>query len=294
MVGYGFQELVSFSLTNMDVLVKLSPESHKPEHLPLHLANPASTEQEYLRPTLRAGLLAALRTNKGFSDDGLRLFELGKVYLNRVENLPDEPDMLCGVMSGPRGERWWQGASEYMDFFDAKGIVEGLLQQIAVGVKFEKSADDNLHPANQAAIVADGKQIGVVGEIHPSVKEHFELTQPVYLFEINVPMLIPLIKNKTYRPIPKFPATVRDIALVVDAGVTHQQILDTMKGFSLVTDVALFDVYSGGQVSAGKKSMAYRLTFQSPEKTLTDQQINGVQQAILKKLSTGLGAILRG
>ena len=294
MVGYGFQELVSFSLTNMDVLVKLSPESKKPEPLPVHIANPASTEQEYLRPTLRAGLLAALTLNKAFSDEGLRLFELGKVYLNRNENLPDEPDMLCGVMCGPRSERWWQGTSEPMDFFDAKGIVEGLLSQIGITAKFEKSADANLHPANQAAITADGKQIGVVGELHPSVKEHFGLTQTVYLFEINVPLLLPLIKDKVYRPVPKFPAVVRDIALVVDAGVTHQQILDTMKGFSLVTDVALFDVYSGGQVPAGKKSMAYRLTFQSPDKTLTDQQISGVQQAILKKLTTGLGASIRG
>jgi phenylalanyl-tRNA synthetase beta chain len=201
---------------------------------------------------------------------------------------------LCGVLCGPRNERWWQGASEPMDFFDTKGVVEGLCQQIGIAAKFEQSADENLHPVNQAAITADGKQIGVVGELHPSVKEHFELTQIVYLFEINIPFLLPLIKDKVYRPIAKFPAVVRDVALVVDAGVTHQQILDTMKGFSLVTDVALFDVYSGGQVPAGKKSMAYRLTFQSPDKTLTDQQINGVQQAILKKLTTGLGASLRG
>ena len=294
MVGYGFQELVSFSLTNMDVLVKLSPESRKTEPSPVHIANPASSEQEYLRPTLRAGLLSALTTNKAFIDEGVRLLELGKVYLNRAENLPDEPDMLCGVISGPRSEQWWQVAGELMDFFDAKGIVEGLLQQITIDAKFEKSADESLHPTNQAAVIAEGKQIGVVGELHPSVKEHFELTQPVYLFEINVPLLVPLIRDKAYRPIPKFPATVRDIALVVDTGVTHQQIQDTMKGFSLVTDVALFDVYSGEQVPTGKKSMAYRLTFQSPDKTLTDQQINGVQQAILKKLTTSLGATLRG
>ena len=293
MVGYGFQELVSFSLTNMDVLIKLSPESRKPEPLPVHIANPASSEQEYLRPTLRAGLLSALTLNKAFIEEGLRLFELGKVYLNRAENLPEEPDILCGVMCGPRSERWWQGASEAVDFFDAKGIVEGLLKQTGIAAKFEKSADENLHPANQAAIMADGKQIGVVGELHPSVKEHFEIPAAVYLFEVNLPLLLPLIKDKTYRPIPKFPATVRDIALVVDIGVTHQQILDTMKGFSLVTDVALFDVYAGEQVPAGKKSMAYRLTFQSPDKTLTDQQVNGVQQAILKKLATGLGPAKR-
>ena len=119
----------------------------------MHIANPASTEQEYLRPTLRAGLLAALTLNKAFIDEGLRLFELGKVYLNRDENLPDEPDMLCGVMCGPRSERWWQGTSEPMDFFDAKGIVEGLLSTNRHYCKFEKSADANLHPANQAAII---------------------------------------------------------------------------------------------------------------------------------------------
>ena len=280
MTGYGFQELVSFSLTSMDVLVKLSPESKKPEPLPVHIANPASIEQEYLRPNLRAGLLAALTLNKAFIDEGLKLFELGKVYLNRNENLPEEPDMLCGVICGPRSERWWQGAGEPADFFDAKGVAEGLLQQLGITAKFEKSTDGNLHPANQAAVTVDGKQIGVLGELHPAVKEHFELTQPVFLFEINIPALLPLMKDKVYRPIPKFPATVRDIALVVDSGVTHQQILETMKGFSLVTDVALFDVYSGGQIPAGKKSMAYRLTFQSADKTLTDQQVNGVQQAI--------------
>ena len=294
MAGYGFQELVSFSLTNMDVLVKLSPESKKPEPLPVHIANPASSEQEYLRPNLRAGLLAALTLNKAFIEEGLRLFELGKVYLNRNENLPEEPDMLCAVICGPRAAQWWQGASEPVDFFDAKGVVEGLLKQTGIAAKFEKSDDTSLHPLNQAAITAEGKQIGVVGEVHPAVKEHFELTPPVFMFEINIPALLPLMKDKVYRAIPKFPATVRDIALVVDSGVTHQQILDTMKGFSLVTEVALFDVYAGGQIPAGKKSMAYRLTFQSPDKTLTDQQVNGVQQAILKKLAMGLGATLRG
>jgi phenylalanyl-tRNA synthetase beta chain len=293
MVGYGFQELVSFSLTNLDVLTKLSPESRKPEPLPVHIANPASSEQEYLRPTLRAGLLSALTLNKAYIEESLRLFELGKVYLNRTENLPDETDMLCGVMCGHRSERWWQGESETVDFFDAKGIVEGLLKQKGITATFEKSADESLHPLNQSAITADKKLIGVVGELHPSVREHFEISSAVYLFEINIPALLPLIKEKVYHPIPKFPATIRDIALVVDISVTHQQILDTVKGFSLVTDVTLFDVYAGEQVPAGKKSMAYRLTFQSPNNTLTDQQVNGVQQAILKKLTTGVGATLR-
>ncbi|MCX6003970.1 MAG: phenylalanine--tRNA ligase subunit beta, partial [Chloroflexi bacterium] len=179
-------------------------------------------------------------------------------------------------------------------FFDAKGIVEGLLNQIGITAKFEKSADESLHPVNQASITVEDKQIGVVGELHPAVGEHFEVSAKVYLFEINLPVLLPLIKQKIYHAIPKFPATIRDIALVVDIGVTHQQVVDIIKGFSLVVDVALFDVYAGEQVPAGKKSLAYRLTFQSPNNTLTDQQVNSVQRAILKKLSSEVGAILRG
>jgi phenylalanyl-tRNA synthetase beta chain len=294
MVGYGFQELVSYPMTNLEVLSKLSPKAKKPEILPVHIANPSSSEQEYLRPTLQADLLTALSVNKAFLDDGLRLFELGKVYLPKEASLPDEPDILCGVIAGRRSRSSWQGESEIVDFFDAKGIVEGLLNKIGVLAKFEKSEDENLHPVNQAKITADGKPIGTAGEVHPLVTEHFEIPVPVYLFELELSLLLPLIRQKFYKPIPKFPSMVRDIALVVDIGVTHQQILDIIKGFSLVTDVALFDVYAGDQVPAGKKSLAYHLTFQNPDRTLTDQQVNGVQQAILKKLTTELGASLRG
>lgn len=294
MVGYGFQELATFSLTNLDVLTKLSPESRNPEPLPVHISNPASSEQEYLRPTLRVNLLSALSVNRKYIDEGLRLFELGKVYLPHADSLPDEPDVLCGVLCGRRLERWWQGESEVVDFFDAKGIVEGLLNQIGITAKFEKSADESLHPVNQASITVEDKQIGVVGELHQAVGEHFEVPAKVYLFEINLPALLPLIKQKIYHAIPKFPATIRDIALVVDIGVTHQKVVDIIKGFSLVIDVALFDVYAGEQVPAGKKSLAYRLTFQSPNNTLTDQRVDSVQQAILKKLASELGATMRG
>jgi phenylalanyl-tRNA synthetase beta chain len=97
-----------------------------------------------------------------------------------------------------------------------------------------------------------------------------------------------------FQPIPRFPAMVRDIALIVDVGVSHQQIVDIIRGFSLVKDVAVFDVYSGKQVPAGKKSLAYRITYQSPTHTLTDEEVNKVQEQILKKLSRQLGATLRG
>lgn len=294
MVGYGFQEIVSYSLVGMDALTKSSAQLHKPETMPVHLANPMTSEQEYLRPDLRTNLLSVLSINKAFLEDGLRLFELGKIFIPKEASLPEEPDVLCGLIAGRRSRTSWQGESEEVDFFDAKGIVEGLLRQVDIPAKFEKSFDEKLHPANQAKITVDGKQIGVVGEVHPSVGEHFEIPVPVYLFELDLPLLLPHIGQKVFKPVPKFPAMVRDIALVVDIGVTHQQILDIITGFSLVTEVALFDVYAGDQVLAGKKSLAYHLTFQTPDRTLTDKQVNGVQQAILKKLTTELGASLRG
>jgi phenylalanyl-tRNA synthetase beta chain len=293
LLGYGFQEIVSYSLISLDVLTKLTEQARKPEPLPVHIANPMSSEQEYLRPTLRANLLTALAGNKAFLDDGLQLFEAGKVYLPKEASLPEEPDMLCGIITGRRNQRWWQGDSELVDFFDARGVVEGLLNQLGVIVSFETSADDSLHPVHQAALMIKGKQVGLVGELHPTVAGHFELPTNVYLFELNLPSLVDFTGHQKYTPVPKFPATIRDIALVVDISVPHQKIVDIIQAVTLVTDVTLFDVYVGEQVPTGKKSMAYRLTYQSPNRTLTDEEVNKVQQQILKRLMADVGAVLR-
>ncbi len=122
----------------------------------------------------------------------------------------------------------------------------------------------------------------------------FEIAGTVGLFEIDVTALLPLaVSQKMYQPIPRFPSTVRDLALVVDADITNQRILDIIKGFSLITEVVLFDVYSGKQVAAGKKSLAYSLEYQSPTHTLTDEEVNKVQEQVLARLTKELGATLR-
>jgi phenylalanyl-tRNA synthetase beta chain len=294
LTGYGFQEVITYSLTSLDLLNKLLPEPHSLEPAPLRMANPMTADQEYLRPSLRANLLTALEANRRHEEGSIRLFELGRVYLPRPNDLPHEPEMLCGILTGPRFEQSWRGGDEPLDFFDAKGIVEGLLSQLGVEASFEPSEDESLHPSKQAAIVVDNNRLGVIGELHPKVAEAFELARDVYLFEINLTALLPFtIGHKLFQPIPRFPAVVRDIALVVDAGVTNQQAQYIIKGFPLVTGVALFDVYSGGQLPAGKKSLAYRITFQSPTHTLTDEEVNEVQEQILDKLTKELGATLR-
>jgi phenylalanyl-tRNA synthetase beta chain len=258
------------------------------------MANPMTADQEYLRPSLRANLLAALSANRRHEAGSIRLFELGRVYLPRPKDLPSEPEVVCGLLSGPRFEQSWYGGEEWVDFFDAKGVVDGLTSQLGVEANFEPGGDESLHPSKQAAIVIEGKRLGVIGELHPKVAEAFELSGAVYLFEINLTALLPFtLGHKLFQPIPRFPAIVRDIAVVVDGGVTNRQVQDIITGFPLVTQGALFDVYTGGQLPPGKKSLAYRITFQSPSHTLTDDEVNEVQQQILDKLSGKLGASLR-
>jgi len=262
--------------------------------MPLRVANPMTTDQEYLRPNLRANLLAALSANQRHEEGGIRLFELGKIYLPRHNDLPDEREVLCGALSGPRFGRSWQGGDEPTDFFDAKGIVESLLNRLGMEANFEQAEDESLYPNKRATIVVAGSKLGIVGELHPRVAEAFDIAGDAYLFEIDLTALLPFtVGHKIFQPIPRFPAIVRDIALVVDVGVTHQRVMDIINSFSLVSQVTLFDVYTGEQVPPGKKSLAYRVAFQLPTHTLTDEEVNEVQQQILNRLSHELGATLR-
>ncbi len=288
LLGQGYQEIISFSLTNEAELNLVMAEP------PLRLVNPMTEDQSCLRTSLRVGLLAALSANRRFEEGGIRLFELGKVYLPNPGRLPDEPEMLSGLVTGDRFERSWQGQSEPVDFYDAKGTVEELIKELGITAEFTESQDKSLTSGKQASVIVSGNSVGVIGEVHPKVLTAFELSEPVFLFELNLTALYGCVAgDKPYQSLPRFPAVSRDIALVLDEGLTHKQILDIITGFPLVTDVKLFDVYSGKQVPAGKKSLAYRITFQSPEHTLTDEDVSGVMDKMLAILTMKFGATLR-
>jgi len=294
LVGYGFQEVITYSLTSLEMLNKLLPGSASPGVAPLRVANPMTAEQEYLRPNLRANLLATLASNRKHEEGGIRLFELGKVYLPRRGDLPAEPEVLGGLLSGSRLEKSWHGGNDSFDFYDAKGVVEALLSHLGMEADFEEADDASFHPGKQAAVAIGSNRLGIVGELHPRVLEAFEITDTVCLFEINLAELLPFtLKHKEYQPVPRFPAVARDVALVVDNRVAHSELRNIIKEFPLVAQVALFDVYWGKQVPPGKKSLAYRITFQSSTQTLTDSEVDGIQQQILEKLSRELGATLR-
>lgn len=291
--GFGFQEILTYSLVSLERLEKLSSRSELLAE-PLKVANPMSKEQEFLRTSLRCGLLSTLAHNQRFEQGPIRLFEIGKVFQARRRDLPEEKEMLCALLSGSRTELSWLVNREMVDFFDAKGIVESLLCSLGVSASFENSDDDGLFPGRAANIIAGDAIIGVVGELHPRVAQAYELSSLTYLMDVDLEKLLPRIGGiSKYQTIPRFPSVYRDIALLVDEQVSYGKVENIIRGFPLVAKVTLFDLYRGEQVPKGKKSFAIRIVYQSPSHTLTDEEVGRVQDQMLTKLHKELSATLR-
>jgi phenylalanyl-tRNA synthetase beta chain len=307
LTGFGFQEVLTYSLVSLEKLQKLSPTLEL-AITPLKVANPMSREQEYLRTSLRVGLLSTLAHNQKFEQGGIRLFETGKAFLPKHppviasgakqsqggRELPEEKEMLCAVLTGPRAELSWQSDGGLLDFFDAKGVVESILNQVGLKAVFENSGDEGLFPGRGADILVGDDRIGVIGELYPKVAQSFELSGNICLIEMDLDKLLARCAPiKQYQPIPRFPGVTRDIALVVDEQVSYEKVEAAIQGFPLVTKVSLFDLYRGEQISAGKKSFAIRIVYQSPERTLTDEEVDRTQEQILGRLNQELDATLR-
>lgn len=294
LIGCGMQEVINYSMTGEDVIRKTNPDSGPGEAL--RIANPMSRDQEFLRRSLRGGLLKAFAHNERYQRKGIMLFEIGKVYHPRQGGLPDEPEMLGGVMGGTRFGQTRFGDRGALDFFYAKGVIETLFDHLGIDALFEAGEDALLLSGKCANVLADSQVVGVVGELHPAVAGAFEIaTGSVCLFDIEMEKLVPLTERmRTYRPIPRFPSTDRDIAVVVDASLPVQKVRDVIMSFPQVSEAILFDVYQGQQVPPGNKSVAFALRYQSMDRTLTDSEVDKLQHKMLARLEHELGAVLRG
>jgi phenylalanyl-tRNA synthetase beta chain len=293
LTGLGFQEILTYSLVSLEKLQKvwLQPEL---KIAPLQVTNPMTREQEYLRTSLRAGLLAALAHNQKFEQAGIRLFEIGKVFLPRGQDLPEERETLCALVGGTRTELSWQTDDESLDFFDAKGVVESFLNQLGLKASFEHSDDEGLCPGRGADVIVEDDKVGTIGDVHPRVTQAFDLSNTVSLLEIDLDKLLSKIATtRGYQSVSRFPSIARDIALVIDEQVTYRGVEKIIESFPLVTKITLFDLYRGEQITEGKKSFAIRIVYQSPSRTLTDQEVDQTQKQMLAKLADELGATLR-
>ena len=288
----GMQEIITYSLTTSEELERVLPEGQV-EQL-LKVVNPLSAEHVYLRPVLRGSVLRTLAANVRQHEGEVALFEASRVYLPRGGELPEEQEHIVGVVTGKRDDRWGRSSDEPVDFYDAKGYVQAALQAAGVEGTFEAVEEFGLLPGKTAVVSAGGAKVGVVGQLHPSVASSFGLDQDVYLFELVVDHLLPAAQvSVEYAPLMRFPAVVQDIALVVDRGQPAEDVRRLIERHELVRAVRVFDVYEGEGVPADRKSLAFSVTYQSAEKTLTDEEVARAQSEILKSLSEELNAELR-
>ncbi|MDP6799796.1 MAG: phenylalanine--tRNA ligase subunit beta [SAR202 cluster bacterium] len=300
MASAGLQETISYSLTTLDRLA--SVDAVDDSNPPIRMANPMSVEWEYLRTSLRSSVLMTLASNRRMAQsDGIRIFEVGRIYAPQDEakerDLPDEKEMLVGVLSGPRFSTSWTAEEAEMGFFDAKGALEYMFGRLGVDVVYEPADDSVLHPGRTAVMLAGKTRLGVVGEVRADVLDRFELDgYPVALFEIDMETLLSVASavDLTYRAASRFPESYRDLALVVDSEVSSARIQQIIDRHRLVIGSTPFDVYEGEGVPDGKKSVAFRVVFQSDRSTLTSEEVDKFQGDIVRQLGRQLGAELRG
>jgi phenylalanyl-tRNA synthetase beta chain len=294
MAGAGFQEIITYPLTNPETMQRLCSAPNEQPAAMLKIANPMSRELEYLRTNLRMGVLSVLSRNQRNREGNIRLFEAAKVFIPRAGDLPRENEILCGLVDTVTPGVYWQSKPRPADFYFVKGIVDSLLARLGVQAGYLPGNDATLNSAKSADIMVGADRLGVIGEVHPAVLKNFDISEPAILFELDVDMLLTLSsKPLVYKALSKYPAITRDIAILVDAAAAYQKIVDIVKAFSLVADIQLFDLYEGKQVPGVKKSLAFRLTYQSAGQTLKDEEVDKVQQRILERLSKELGATLR-
>ncbi|MGE5602717.1 MAG: phenylalanine--tRNA ligase subunit beta [Nitrososphaerales archaeon] len=295
LVGCGLDEVITYSMIDVrdEAKLRLPPTSH------VTVLNPLTVERGHLRVTLLPSLIETAQANLRFVERAA-IFEVGRVYLPQPEQeLPAEPRRLAALLAGPReAGTWLKHDAEPMGFFDLKGVLETLIARLGMtNVAWERGSHPALHPGRTARMLVNGAEVGVLGELHPQVRAAFDMPNlPVTVMELDLDALLAGWGAKQeMNTFSSQPAVFEDLAVIVDQATPASQVATLIRqaGGRLLIDVRLFDVYRGGQVPAGKKSLAYSLTFQAPDRTLTAEDTAKARQKIVARLERELGAALR-
>ena len=301
----GYQEAITYSFVDPKIQELLVAGTR-----PIRLSNPISSDMSEMRTTLWSGLINAVAHNLNRQQSTVKLFETGLRFQQTDSGLDQEP-VIAGVITGTAIPLQWGQKSQNVDFFDIKSDVEAILALTGKPDAFIFLADKHpaLHPGQTAKIVrhiqlnqkdADNKseenedEIGWIGALHPAISSKLDVAQPLYLFELKL-AAVTQRAIPHFREIPKFPSIKRDLAIVVDEGVTAQAISDCIRRVSttMLANLKLFDVYQGKGIDSGRKSLAFSLTLQDHDRTLTDQDVDLAIDEILSTLNKELGATLR-
>lgn len=300
MVAQGLCETISFALSNQESLNKLNIPASSELRKAVPIMNPLSDEYPLVRTTLLSSVMDNVQRNIARKNEDLGIFEIGFVFAPKalpVTELPTETLKMAGAITGRRHPVAWNQGSEAVDFYDVKGLMENLFDELHI-TRFTVEREDNpsMHPGKTAAFKKGRDVLAVFGELHPQVMANYGLTKPVYVFEIDVATVMKYLpKELKNKSLPKYPASNRDLAMLVDSTVPVAELekLISKTAGNMLICITLFDVYTGKQIEAGKRSLAFALTFQSNDRTLTDVEIDEIMQKVVAKLEAQYNAILR-
>jgi phenylalanyl-tRNA synthetase beta chain len=300
MSGFGFAEVITYSFDAESSCDRLQIKPDDPRRSMIQILNPLTEDQTVMRTSLVPGILSTMAYNIARQIKNLKLFEIGKAFIKTdTHSLPLEPEFLIALWTGARDEASWYNQEIPCDFYDIKGIVEGLLGGLKIeGLRFTAMPADSCEytrPGYTAKIMAADTVLGLVGEIHPRVLAGFNLKQTAFIFELALDKIAELLPETRFsRPIPRFPAVYRDITIIIDRRIETQTVLETAASFNeeLVEHLHLFDVFEGDPIAEGKKSVSFRVTYRSSVKTLEDQDVNELHKSITDKLLSAFDASL--
>ncbi len=294
--GAGLTEAISYALTTEE---KSSQFMLRKSNV-TRLDWPMTEDRAVLRMNLISGLLDDVAYNVARKNDAIALYEIGRVFYqdaDPLKNLPLEENHVAFALSGLWQTKDWQQASEKVDFFLAKGIVETLLTTLgATDISYVKTtAIKEMHPGQTAEIYVGSEKVGLVGQVHPTVTKAYDIGA-TFVAELNLAALLATQKAPlVYQAVSKFPAVSRDIAMLVKEEVTNQEVVAVIKEAAgkFLNKVSLFDVYQGANIENGYKSLAYSLTFVNPKATLTDEEINKAMEKVTRNLTEKLNVEIR-
>lgn len=289
----GLSQIITFSFMHKDGLTNMMLPEGDSRYTAIPILNPISEEFPYMRTTLVPAVIEAAKRNIAQQNKDLWLFETANVYEPKelpLTEVPHERPMACGIMMGKVTEAAWNQVQRDTDFYDVKGVVDGLLAKLGLTqFDIQPSSESYYHPGVSAHYTVNGVMIANYGELHPQVVKNFDLSGKVYMFEIDLEAVLSItVPPFRYQSFSKFPGTSRDLAIVAPVSVTSGEIVALIKehGGEYLESVSIFDVYEGEHIEAGYRSLAYNLQFRSMEGTLNDEDIDGAIQAIIDALAT--------
>lgn len=288
LTGLGYLEIMNFSFTGLSEIQKLGLPEDDLRNQPMPIRNPLGEDTAVMRPTLVCDMLRTLSFNMNHSTECASLYEMAAVFDHHhptQEGLPTETQTLCLGSYGPE-----------VDFFSVRGALEAILRACGIACEVEPGADIYYHPGRCARLTRGGVEFAKLGEVHPAVRERFDLPKRAVVAELNLQTLLTYAKPMgEMKPLPRFPAMQRDLALVMEESVAAGPLMSAMRkaAGNLLESIEMFDVYRGIQVGLGKKSIAFSLTFRAADRTLTNEEVQKAMDKVQNVCASKFGAILR-